>query len=67
MIFRTDDPLADFAAWDREQADMMERLPECAYCGEKVQDDHYYLINDEVVCPDCLDSYFRKEVDDYFE
>lgn len=63
MIFRTDDPLADFAAWDREQANLLERLPVCAYCGEPItNDDYYYEINDEVVCQDCLDSYFRKDV-----
>lgn len=62
MIFRTGDPLADFAAWDREQARVLDLLPECAYCGEKITDDYYYEINDEVVCEDCLDSFFRKEV-----
>ena len=63
MFFRTDDPLADFAAWDREQANLLEHLPVCAYCGERItKEDYYYEINDEVVCQDCLDSYFRKDV-----
>lgn len=63
----TDNPLADFASWDAEQTAKLERLPVCADCGEPVQDDHYYLINDEVICPDCLESGYRKEIDEYIE
>lgn len=61
----TDNPLADFASWDAEQTAQLERLPVCADCGEPVQDDHYYLINDEVICPDCLESGYRKDIDEY--
>lgn len=61
----TDNPLADFASWDAEQTAQLERLPVCADCGEPVQDDHYYLINDEVICPNCLESGYRKEIDEY--
>lgn len=63
----TDNPLADFASWDAEQTAQLERLPVCADCGEPVQDDHYYLINDEVICPDCLESGYRKDIDEYIE
>lgn len=54
-------------AHDREQTRQLERLPVCADCGEHIQDDHYYLINDEAICPDCLESGYRKETEDYFE
>lgn len=63
----TDNPLADFASWDAEQTAKLERLPVCADCGEPVQDDHYYLINDEVICPGCLESGYRKDIDEYIE
>lgn len=63
----TDDPLFDFDCFDREQQKRLDRLPVCADCGEAVQDDHYYLINDAVICPDCMESGYRKEVDDYIE
>lgn len=63
----TDNPLADFASWNAEQTAELERLPECADCGEQVQDDHYYLINDEVICPNCLESGYRKDIDEYIE
>lgn len=63
----TDNPLADFASWAAEQTAQLERLPVCADCGEPVQNDHYYLINDEVICPDCLESGYRKDIDEYIE
>lgn len=65
MYYKTDDPARDFLMHDAEQAAAEERLPVCADCGETVQDDHYYEINDEVICPDCLESGYRKWVDDY--
>lgn len=66
MIF-TDDPLLDFDRWDGAQSKRLKQLPVCADCGEAVQDDHYYLINDSVICPDCMESGYRKEVEDYIE
>lgn len=63
----TDDPLLDFDRFDREQQKRLDKLPVCADCGEAVQNDHYYLINDAVICPDCMESGYRKEVDDYIE
>lgn len=64
---RTDDPIADFLRWDEEQNQQLERLPVCADCGERIQDEHLYLINDEVICHDCLVRYYRKSTDDYTE
>ena len=66
-MYYTDDPLADFDRWDADQQKKLGELPVCADCGEHVQAGHYYLINDEVICPDCLESGYRKEVDDWFE
>lgn len=63
----TDDPLLDFDRFDREQQKRLDKLPVCADCGEAVQNDHYYLINDAVICPDCMESGYRKEVDDYID
>ena len=62
MIFRTDDPLSDFAAWDREQADVYERLPECADCGERIMDETAYYIGGEWICEDCIEAYRRDVV-----
>ena len=63
--FYSDNPVADAehyqAALDKEE----EALPRCSICDEPVKDDYFYLINDEVVCPECLEYHYRKEVNDY--
>lgn len=63
----TDDPAADYDAYCREQDAAEAKLPICADCGERVYDDHFYLINDEVICPACLESNYRKDIDEYIE
>ena len=64
-MFYSDDPVADFERHDREQAKRLDELPFCEICGNPIQDEHLYLINDEFVCPDCLDRDFKKRTDDY--
>ncbi len=54
-----------WAAHDAELEAELQKLPECDYCGCKIQDDHFFLINDEIICEECLNDNFRKEVDDY--
>ena len=61
-MYITNDPLADFDRWDEEQQRMLEKSPKCDCCCEHIQDDHYYEINDEIICPDCLEYEFRKEL-----
>lgn len=63
----TDDPITDFNKWDAEQSDWLERRPHCVNCGEPIQDDYFYMINDEPVCADCLESDYKKETEDYLE
>lgn len=64
-MFYSDDPERDLdrylAAQDRE----IEKLPICSECGEPIQDEHFYLINDEPICSDCLESNYRKDTEDY--
>lgn len=66
-MYYTDDPVADFGRWDHEQSEQLKKRPVCSNCGQPIQDDHYYLINDENICPDCLENEFRKDVEDYGE
>ena len=61
----TDDPIADFMAYDAEREAELERLPVCSCCEEPIQDDFFYEINDEAICEVCLNAYFKKRVDDY--
>lgn len=60
----SDDPVRDYSRYDAEREEALERLPVCDYCGEHIQDDYYYEIGDEVICRECLDSNYRKSVDD---
>ena len=58
----------NYDLWEQHearQARELERLPICADCGEPIQDDHFYLINDDAICPNCLESGYRKEVEDF--
>lgn len=67
MFYRTDDPFADFDRWDAEQTAKLEKLPKCEECGEPIQDDCYYEINGECVCPECLDNNHKHWVEDYID
>lgn len=61
-MYRTDDPLADFSRWEKQQEEMAEDLPECDYCGRKI-DDHFFNINGDIICEDCLNANFRETVE----
>lgn len=63
----TGDPLADFMAYDAEQEKALSRLPVCADCGHPIQDEHFYLINGEYICPVCIENNYRRNTDDYIE
>lgn len=65
MVRWTGDPDKDFSLHDAEQEAWLARRPVCADCGEHIQESHYYLINDETICPDCLEAGYRKDIDDY--
>lgn len=57
----TDNPIADFNRWDEEQNRCLEELPECADCGEHIQDEFAFYIDGEWICERCIDAY-RREV-----
>lgn len=67
MYWYTDDPVADFDRWDADQYRRQKRHPRCAHCDEYVQNTRYYLINDSVICPDCLEIDFGHDVDEYID
>ena len=61
-MYRTDDPIADFDRWEREQELRTADLPECDICGRPMED-HYYNLYGEKCCEDCLDENFRVTVE----
>ena len=60
----TDDPIADFDRHDAEQQKQLDKLPKCDFCGEPIQDEHFYIICGDFVCLECLEA-CRKDTDDY--
>lgn len=64
-MFRTDDPIADFARHEAEQASQLERLPVCDYCNEPIQDDVYFDMDGCLLCEECLNKYHKKNTYDY--
>jgi formylmethanofuran dehydrogenase subunit E len=61
------DPIRDAEARDAEQQAALDKLPVCYYCGEPIQDDFCYEINDEIICEECLNANFRKQTDDLID
>ena len=63
MIY-TDDPVRDFEEHDREEQEWLERRPICDICGEHIQDEHFYIIEGDYICPECLEGY-KVRTEDY--
>jgi formylmethanofuran dehydrogenase subunit E len=57
QVHYSDNPLADFDAWDAEQNKWLERRPVCADCENHIQDETAFYINGEWICRDCLSAY----------
>lgn len=57
QVFYSDDPLADFDAWDKHQNKQLERLPVCMDCEQHIQDETAYYINGEWICQACMSAY----------
>lgn len=64
-MFYTNDPIADFEAYDAMQEKKLAELPECCECGEKIQDEYYFEINGEYICEECLNDNHRKRTEDF--
>ncbi len=63
----TDDPVADYARYDRQQEKALARLPRCSECGNPIQEEECWEFNDELICEQCLNDNHRKRVEDYVE
>lgn len=58
----------NYSMWKRHEAEQeawLSRLPVCEYCDNPIQDDYYFEIGGGIICQDCLDAFFRKNVEDY--
>lgn len=58
----------DFVSSYMDEQDRKEaKRPICYECGEHIQGDDCFEINDCLICPDCLDNNHRKAVEDYID
>lgn len=67
MSYYTDNPVRDAERHQADQDRELERLPVCCFCDNPIQNEHFYEINGEAICPDCLENYFKRRTGDYIE
>lgn len=68
MAYFSDDPVADFDRYDRDQERLLKRLPKCRKCKAPIQDEHYYFIEGEILCEECMKDKYQRSVEvDYYE
>ena len=59
------DNLDSYERYQSAQDKWLESRPICVECGEHIQEEHYFEINDEPVCFECLVNNHRKRTEDY--
>lgn len=52
---------------EMQQYMALKRRPKCSNCDEHIEGSKCYLINDVLICPDCLERDFKKDVEDYMD
>lgn len=62
-MFYTDNPVADFERYSAQQEAELQTLPVCCECGEHIQAETCFQINDEIICEECMEHY-RKYTED---
>ena len=66
-MYFTDDPVADAERHMRALDAQLEKHPRCAECGHHIQDDECYEINEQLICPKCLNRNYKRWTDDYIQ
>ena len=55
-MLKTGNPLHDFNRWDDEQYELQKCLPICTECGKYIDDEYYFVVNDHIYCPECIEA-----------
>ena len=58
------DYLDHWSEHNRQKEEKLHQLPKCEYCGQHIQDEYCFEINDEIICEGCLKDNFRKSTED---
>ena len=64
MRYYTDDPIADFHRYEDDLCDWLEKRPVCEGCGEHIQDDFAYRIDNKWYCKRCMDAMWEEIIID---
>lgn len=59
MTHYTDDPLMDFDRWQADEERWLMQRPICKDCGEHIQDEEAFYINDSWICIECMELYIQ--------
>lgn len=65
MYMISDDPLRDFDRYDALMADKEAKLPQCEKCGEPIDDDVYFEIDNEILCEKCMHEMYARSTEDF--
>ena len=52
---------------EARQEQQLKRFPRCVECGEPIQSDYCYEVNDELICRDCMRRNHRKRTENYID
>lgn len=55
----------EYHDWEQEQQRMQRPVCEDPRCKKHIQDDHYFLIEGEILCEDCMIRRYRKNTEDF--
>lgn len=66
MILRTNDPAADFQAWNDENEEKAKKYPLCSCCGQHIFDYAYHL-DGETYCDDCAKDWLEQQREEITE
>ena len=59
----TDNPIADFDDYSYRQEKWLKSRPECAWCGQPIQDESAYYVNNDWCCERCMEE-MRRWIDE---
>ena len=54
-----------FLAHDAEQEESLKKFPRCDFCGQVIQEDHLYDIDNEIYCEECMEAHFKRPTERY--
>lgn len=64
MFFYSNDPQFDLDRYEMAQEKERQKLPRCSICDEPIEEEDFYLINDEYICECCIEN-FKVRTEDY--